>query len=374
VHETAAVTQEHGNGRPEVPAVHDVSSVLLAIVGHDRTPGEEPREVTVVEPRAREMLFRYRSVPQRHRRAILGGEPRVRSVTRERPVDVVQPPGVQRDTKRVSVGQPDSVLFPQLQDCFDGAVNGPAARPDLGDRDAWLQQGRALRQLDGGIAVRPAGSAVDLAEPQPGLEGAGVRGQPSVTQVSGRDPALSSPAGVQGLGHGPEVGSDSRAHRGTQGQDPGGALTVAPEQASRGRGRPEDAERGRRVEAEFVVMRVDGARDGHLDVASDHEGLDDLGPLRPLGLADREHDGHQHGTEMPGQDDGGRVVEVLGVRGHAVAERREGGGTATASQDRAGAAGRHRAAVGGDDAADLAPGTLDGHAQRVDEPGGGRFH
>ena len=128
--------------------------------------------------------------------------------------------------------------------------------------------------------------------------------------------------GCIGLHHRAEHLAQARGLRRRDAQRPDHLLLGEAEQPARRRGGAEHARRAGDVPADVVVRRIDGVADAALGLHAQDEGVQEIRAADRRAFREREDGGRDRAARV---DDGlqMRVVEVEGVRGDAVHQRRE---------------------------------------------------
>ena len=235
------------------------------------------------------------------------------------------------------------MLGAQIDERVDRRVRERARRIRL-DGDARSEEmpaaAEALERLvEGPSAAEGRGIALATLE-----DGVG-RGHALTRELGGENPVPRRVAGVIGLRHRAEILLEPGGVGGGDGERVARLDEVEPHDARRRGGAAERADRGGRVPAARIVVRVQRRAEGHVDLEAEDVSEDQRAPAGHLGLRrgqSRRQERHARMTEQREV----RVVEVVRVPGGAVGQR----GPARRGLERGPDDGRERdAALGADD-------------------------
>ena len=151
------------------------------------------------------------------------------------------------------------------------------------------------------------------------------RGESLAGQQGGIEAVAGAVADMQRLGHGAEVSLEAGGEAGGERDRDGHPRCVQPHQATAGRGRAEHAERGRRVPALFVMVKIHRAAEAGFHLETRDIGIEEIPSAHrhavgPQLVGEREQGGQDRRGGMAAHRVGA-VVEIERVGGRAVDQR-----------------------------------------------------
>jgi hypothetical protein len=203
-----------------------------------------------------------------------------------------------------------------------------------------------LRQQPVALALEPLRMPVPvtggLGQSLVRVDGIGVGREAAAGETRRQQAPLGGVAGVERLRHGAEVRLEPARLRCGQAHGPTELLRVEVEEPAGGGGGAEDADARRDVPALGVVRRPDAGTEAGLGLDADDEGGQELGAAA-IELLGQGEGGREHGRARMATHHGVGVVEIEGMAGGTVHERRrKGAGAEIGADHRRGPVGGHQ--------------------------------
>ena len=287
--------------------------------GAELGPDETPFEAGLAQYHLVGVLvFAGLAVQQADRARVVDAELALQSGRRRLLAGQLEHQRVHADRHLGDVGGREVVLLAQLHAGIDAGVDHDAASERLVGIERDLP---VLAQALGDL--RPIGLVgKHLQQAAWRLERALGRGVAVPRHQRGHQTDARRAAGVERLGHGAELFAHADRLRRGDAQRHLRAPRVEPEQPRAGRGAAEHAGRAGDVPAAVVVIRVDRVADAARHFDAEHEGVDQRAAAQAQVFGQRQ----RRRRHRPGRVDDGLqvgVVEVEGMGGHAIHERRQ---------------------------------------------------